>query len=67
MHKFGKDVYRWNQEVFFDDTSLRPDFSGGREQDSILNPKLLIQTPKFSDKLFTLDPGDSYLDVVVRD
>jgi len=33
MQKFGKRVYRCNQEVAFDDTSLRPDFPSGREQD----------------------------------
>jgi len=33
MHTLGESVYRCNEEVFFDDTSLEPDFPGGREQD----------------------------------
>jgi len=33
MHTFGKTGYRYTQEVNFYDTSLRPDFPGGGEQD----------------------------------
>jgi hypothetical protein len=33
VHKFGKNVHRYNKEVIFDDNSLRPDFPGGREQE----------------------------------